>query len=456
MNKVIDIIIGILLCMTPVHAQQIPVPSMKQQKWHQAEMGAIFHYDLHVFDGLRYQQEKNRITPIADYNIFQPEYLDTDQWIQTAKLAGCRFAILTVTHETGFGLWQSEVNPYCLKALKWRNGKGDILHDFIASCRKFDLLPAIYIGIRWNSLLGIHNFQAVGDGQYAKNRQTWYKHYCERMVEELCSKYGDFFLIWFDGGADDPKGLGPDVEPIVDKYQPNCLFYHNVNRADFRWGGTETGIMAYPCWSTFPVPCSHHKEVESLPDWLNVLKHGDKEGVYWLPAMADFPLRGANGRHEWFWEPDDESSLLPLSELMAIYEGSVGRNAVLVVGLTPDPSGLLPQTDVERLTEWGKEIQRRWGQPLATVKGNKKQLIIQCPAPQEVHAYRIKEDLSRGERIRRYKLEAKVDGHWVKVADGESVGYQRLETIPTIRVKELRLTVTEAIASPVILDFSIF
>lgn len=59
------------------------------------------------------------------------------------------------------------------------------------------------------------------------------------MVEELCTRYGDLYMIWFDGGADDPRGDGPDVEPIVNKYQPNCLFYHNIDRADFRWGGSK-------------------------------------------------------------------------------------------------------------------------------------------------------------------------------------------------------------------------
>ena len=32
----------------------IPVPSPRQLKWHEAEMGAVFHYDLHVFDGKVY------------------------------------------------------------------------------------------------------------------------------------------------------------------------------------------------------------------------------------------------------------------------------------------------------------------------------------------------------------------------------------------------------------------
>ena len=57
-------------------------------------MGAVFHYDLHVFDGIRYGQGNNRINPIEDYNIFNPTELNTDQWIQAAKAAGCKFRTL--------------------------------------------------------------------------------------------------------------------------------------------------------------------------------------------------------------------------------------------------------------------------------------------------------------------------------------------------------------------------
>ena len=424
----------------------IPVPKPHQLKWHEAEMGAVFHYDLHVFDGIRYGQGNNRINPIEDYNIFNPTALDTDQWIQAAKAAGCKFAILTATHETGFGLWQSDVNPYCLKAVKWRDGEGDIVRDFVNSCRKYGIQPGIYVGIRWNSLLGIHNFKAEGDNEFARNRQAWYKRYCEKMVTELCTR---------DGGADNPRGDGPNVEPIVNKYQPECLFFHNVDRADVRWGGTETGTVSYPCWSTFPYPFSHSNATDTNEHY-ELLKHGDKNGKYWLPAMADAPLRGANGRHEWFWEPDDENNICSLDVLMDMYEKSVGRNATLMLGLTPDPTGLLPAGDVNRLKEMGDEINRRFSTPLAQTSGTKKTQVLKLGKKQSVNYYMIQENIKKGERIRQYKIEAKINGKWETVCQGESVGHKRIEKLNSIETDMVKLTILESIEQPDIINFSVY
>ena len=73
--------------------------------------------------------------------------------------------------------------------------------------------------------------------------------------------------------------------------------------------------------------------------------------------MADAPLRGYNGRHELFWEPsEDDKAVYPLNDLMDMYEKSVGRNATLMIGLTPNPDGVIPQGDVTRLQKWGAEI----------------------------------------------------------------------------------------------------
>jgi alpha-L-fucosidase len=63
----------------------IPLPTPAQLQWQEAELAALISYDLHVFDGKEYVQQENRITPVADYNIFHPQNLDTDQWVKSLK-----------------------------------------------------------------------------------------------------------------------------------------------------------------------------------------------------------------------------------------------------------------------------------------------------------------------------------------------------------------------------------
>ena len=40
---------------------EYPIPNKRQIAWQEAELGVVFHYDLHVFDGKKYQQRNNRI-----------------------------------------------------------------------------------------------------------------------------------------------------------------------------------------------------------------------------------------------------------------------------------------------------------------------------------------------------------------------------------------------------------
>ena len=451
----------------------LPLPNARQLAWQEAELGVVFHYDLHVFDGQKYGQGGNRVTPMADYNIFHPQQLDTDQWIRAAKDAGARFAILTATHETGFALYQSDVNPYCLKAVKWRDGKGDIVRDFVDSCRKYGLKPGIYVGIRWNSFFGVHDFQANGTGPFRDNRQAYYRAMCEGMVRELCTRYGELFEIWFDGGASHPDKGAPDVLPIVKKYQPNCLFYHNEQLAEARWGGSESGTVPYPCWATFPNYYSHGSD--SPREHLRLLKTGDPNGPYWMPAMSDAPLRGYNGRHEWFWEPGDDAHVYPLEQLVEMYYGSVGRNSTLILGLTPDPNGLMPEPDVARVKELGDEIRRRFGKPIATTSsvgwtlahadkdsealgphGLKPILLLDLKRPTQITHAILKEDVSRGERAREYVLEGLSQGSWLTLADGTCIGHKHIEQFDDATVTRVRLRVTQAVAQPVIRNLSVF
>ncbi len=178
----IALLIGSTAATAQVAPSEMPKPTAPQLAWQRAEVGVLISYDLPVFQGTPYNQAQNRITPFNNANIFNPTQLNTDQWIQAAKAGGAKFAVLTVTHETGFALYQSDANPYCMKAIQFQNGKGDIVRDFVNSCRKYGVEPGIYVGIRWNSYLGVHDFKIEGSSEFVKRRQAAYKNMCEQMV----------------------------------------------------------------------------------------------------------------------------------------------------------------------------------------------------------------------------------------------------------------------------------
>ena len=457
------LISSLLLCgsMVSVFAQkkEMPVPTPAQLVWQDAELTAVFHYDLHVFDGKKYNQVYNRTTPIPDINIFNPEQYDTDQWIRSAKGMGAQIAIITATHKTGFALYQSEVNPYCMKALKWKDGKGDIVRDFVNSCRKYGVKPGIYIGIRWNSFLGVYDFMMPKDGsKFQQNRQDFYNKMCEGMTEELMSRYGDLAIVWYDGGGHGPELGGADILPIVEKYQKNIIFYHNSQRADIRWGGSESGTVPYPCWGTYPFPYSHsrNKEVVNKNNF-QLLKNGDPEGEYYMPAMSDAPLRGYKGRHEWFWEPGDEAHVFPIENLMGMYEKSVGHNSTLILGLTPDDRGLIPSGDSLRLAEFGDAIKAEYGNPLKSTSGEGNKYEVKFKSSTEVSRFIIQEDIRYGERVRSYVIEGKVNGKWTVLCKGSCIGHKRIAKLDKpVNVSAVCLKINDSLDKPLVKNFSLF
>ena len=53
--------------------------------------------------------------------------------------------IITVKHHDGFCLWQSRYTRHGIMSTGFRDGKGDVLKDLSASCRKYGLKLGIYL-----------------------------------------------------------------------------------------------------------------------------------------------------------------------------------------------------------------------------------------------------------------------------------------------------------------------
>lgn len=440
------------------HSSFAQKPTKAQIRWQNSELAVLVSYDLHVFDNKRYIQKENRVKPIKNINMFNPTDYDTDQWARSISNMGAKIAVLTATHETGFALYQSDVNPYCMKVLKWKDGKGDIVKDFVESCRKYGIQPGIYIGIRWNSLLGVYDFKVQGDNNdFTKNRQEFYNYLCEEMTRELVSRYGDLAMVWYDGGASGPDRGGPNVLPIVEKYQKDFIFYRNTERSDIRWAGNEEGFVNYPSWGRFPFKSTLYLNVPSnMPS--DIIRTGSPDGKYYIPAMADTPLRGYNGKHEWFWEPGDENYIYPLENLMDMYHKSVGRNATLIIGITPNDKGLIPKADSIRMAEFGNTIKQTYSHPVGQIKGSGATFSIKFDTPEKISKIVVQEDLNAGECVNKFRISGKKsNGKWIQLVENTNIGNKYIERLKSsIDVVEVKLQILDFSDTPNIANFAVY
>ena len=133
----------------------IILPTEAHKIWADLEIGVLLHMDVQVFQPEYRFREQWGYQPPAE--IFAPMELDTDQWIRCAKAAGAKYAVLVAKHCSGFCLWPTEAYEYSIKQSPWKNGTGDIVGDFFASCEKYGLKPGLYYSSSCNAFLNVDN-----------------------------------------------------------------------------------------------------------------------------------------------------------------------------------------------------------------------------------------------------------------------------------------------------------
>ncbi|MCD6303520.1 MAG: alpha-L-fucosidase [Planctomycetes bacterium] len=424
-------------------------PTKGQVTWQDCEIGLLYSFDLAIAAGIYApnNQVRKRLSP-KQYN---PTKLDTDQWMEAAKAAGAGYAVFTATHFNGFMQWQSDAYPYGLKQAAWRNGKGDVVGDFVESCRKYGIRPGIYLSTHRNAYWTVWGHWVDWGKGRGTAKQAAFNRIAEKMVKELCSRYGPLVELWFDAGVKTPREGGPDVLPIFEKYQPDSVFYSSLDRSDHRWIGNEAGRAGYPCWAT--MPGEPGKLSHNARQWRPLLAKGDPSGTVWSPAMADTPLRN----HNWFWKPQQDKAVKSVKGLVACYYNSVGRNSNLLIGEVITSEGLVPQVDIQRLGEFGREIRRRFSKPIAEGRGEGGEIVLDLPEPAEINHVVIMEDIAQGERIRAYELEGlAAGGNWTKLCEGISVGHKRIQRFAPVAVAKVRLRVGESTAKPIVKSLAVF
>lgn len=349
----------------------------KQLEFLDWEVGAFFHFGIRTF----YEGHIEWDMKPMPQERFDPYKLDTDQWIKTVKDGGGKYAVLVTKHHDGFANWPSKYTEYSVKNTPWRGGEGDIVRDFVDSCRKYDIKIGLY-------------YSPAEFGSIERTSEE-YNDYFINQISELLTGYGKIDYIWFDGCGS--QGHTFDKRRIIKairSLQPDILIF-GMWDPDTRWIGNEEGYAGInDSLTSRRLKLSIDTDIEeSLP-----------EDVF-LPGECDLRIRKRN----WFYSDFDQHTLKSTEELFGIYLVSVGRSANMLINFAPNREGLIPEADAERFIEFGKIVRERLGNPFLTVDSpERKEDGVYCipdlDNQKNISYLIIEEDISRGDKIRGFEV----------------------------------------------------
>jgi alpha-L-fucosidase len=404
-------------------------PSDVQYMWHEQERIMFVALDPCTWQGREYD---NHSVPLSRIN---PAKLNTDQWCEAARSWGAKEILFVAKHTGGFCWWHTMTSDYSIRNTPWRAGKGDVLMDLSESCKKYDLNLGVYIypgDDTWGA--------GIGSGGKTKDphKQEAYNKVFRQQLTEVLSNYGHITEVWFDGSCI------INVNDILDKYASRSVIFQGP-KASLRWPGTESGKLFYPAWNTV--------RKSALNTGISTQYDDDPDGDAWAPLEADVTLYN----HNWFWSPANEKKRRSVDELIDIYYKSVGYGGVLLLNSTPDTTGLIPEDDMKLYTDFGKEISRRFDNPLYVLQHSTGfSYEIPLKKTEELNHVVLKEFYRQGHRIREYVVEGLTDSGWKVLARGSAVGRMKIDPFPTISVSGVRVKITKYAADPMIRSISLY
>ncbi len=456
-------------------------PSPRQLTWQRLETTAFVHFGTNTF----YNQEWGQGT--EDPKRFNPARLNTDQWAKVISDAGFKMLIMTCKHHDGMCMWPSKYTQHTVAASPWRQGKGDLVKDVAESCRKYNLKFGVYLS-PWDR----------HEPSYGNSPE--YNKFFLNQLTELLTEYGTVDEVWFDGAC----GEGPNGKKqvydwesyysLIRKLQPEAVIA--VMGPDVRWVGTESGYGRETEWSVVPYELTSQDKIaegsQQAASKEGFTPPGDMESQYlgsrekiknaksliWYPSEVDVSIRPG-----WFWHESENSRVKTPEKLLDIYFSSVGRNSLLLLNIPPDTEGLINEADILSLKTWKDALESIFKENFAKnalLRSSDNSLNINTltdnndatswnPVSKSPYTFELdlkpatvfnvlllQENISIGQRIEHFTLEAWADGSWKQIAEGTTVGYKRLLRFPTVETNKVRFTIDQSRLEPALAEFGLY
>ena len=413
------------------------VPTPQQLEWQQMELTAFLHFGINTFTGREWGDGKENPA------LFNPTDFDAEQWVRSLKEAGFKMAILTAKHHDGFCLWPTKTTGHSVAASPWKDGKGDVVRELRDACDKYGIKFGVYLS-PWD-----RNASCYGDSPK-------YNEFFIEQLTELLTNYGEVHEVWFDGAnGEGPNGKrqGYDWTAILStirRLQPRAVTA--IMGDDVRWVGNERGLGRETEWSATVLTPGTYARCEEQNKALGVKATSKDLGgrdmlvnakeLFWYPSEVDVSIRPG-----WFYHQQEDNQVKSLKHLTDIYFKSVGYNSVLLLNIPPDQRGRISDADVNRLKEFAdyrKEIfadNRVKGGLKAWTARPGDTRVYQLKPKSEINVVMLREDISKGQRMEAFTVEALTADGWKEIAKGTTVGYKRLIRIPSVEARQLRVKV---------------
>lgn len=424
----------------------LPRPTRAQLAWHEMEFYLFMHFGPNTFTDLEWGHGTEK------EEVFNPTNLDCEQWCRIAKASGAKGIIITAKHHDGFCLWPSKFSKHTVRESKWKDGKGDVLKELSAACKKYGLKFGVYIS-PWD-----RNHPDYGTEKY--------NDVFVNMMKELFTNYGPIWELWWDGA----NGEGPNgkkqvydwqrFEETVRKLSPNTVVFSDIG-PDVRWCGNESGIAGKTNWNTLDTAGFTRGAGAPSQDTLNT---GNANGKNWIPAECDVSIRPG-----WFYHKAEDNKVKTPEQLFELYLKSVGRGANLLLNVPPDGRGLINENDSAALVGFNKLRNEnfdnnisgrgkgfflshyREGQLLKLNDGNVStfnglsqgmSVGVKFPVPQMINCIVLRESMFEGQNCRQFRIWLRDEKRGlVKAIEGTTIGTKRIITFPRLSVSYINLSI---------------
>lgn len=118
--------------------------------------------------------------------------------------------------------------------------------------------------------------------------------------------------------------------------------------------------------------------------------------------------------------------------------------------------GSIHPDDKKRYKEFGDEINRRFGHPLAVIEQVPSyEAVLDLGSMKTIDYTDLWEDYRYGHRIRKYVIEGFDGKEWFELSSGTAVGRRKIDPLEDVKVSKIRVLITKSVGTPLVRKFQV-